>query len=260
LRGALFVTAVVLLTTREASAAPDETDEYAPWSTHGALTVPEGRLEIALFGNSRYGLTERLELALHPVVFFALPHVEAKLRLWQRSRWSAAVRSRLSYPTPFLELISKEGSGGLLPATTDVPQAVQLEADGIVSLGFYEQLASLAAGLAVAPGGSSDELPLLDFPFLYPRFAALYAWGVPRLDLNVEGRIVAGLHYDVGFRAYWLFLDDVEGEYAFEQVLSSEYRFGDRVALELGLRTAVARYPVGTRVHFLPYFDVKLGF
>jgi hypothetical protein len=224
------------------------------------LTVPEGRFEIALFGNSRYGVTERLELALHPVVFFALPHVEAKLRLWQRGAWSAAVRSRLSYPTSFLNLVSKEGAGGLLPATTDVPQAVQLEADGIASLAFYDQLASLAVGLAVAPRAPSDDLPLLDFPFLYPRFAPLYTWGVPRLDLNVEGRVVGGLHYDVGFRAYLLLLNEVEGEYAFEQALSSEYRFGERVAVELGVRTALARYPVGTRMHFLPFFDVTVGF
>ena len=260
MKAAVTAAACALFATRGASAAQPERSDFAPWSTHGALTVPEGRVELSLFGTSRYGLTDRLELGLNPVVFFVLPHVEGKLRLWQRGEWSAAVRSRLGYPTPFLELVSKEGSGGLLPATTDVPQAVQLEADGVVSFSFHEQLASFAAGLAVAPRGPSDDLPLLDFPFLYPRFAPLYSWGVPRFDLNVEGRIVGGLHYDADFRAYLLFLDDVEGEYAFEQALSSEYRFGHRVALELGLRTALARYPVGTRVHFLPYFDAKIGF
>jgi hypothetical protein len=260
-KAAVAVAAIVLSVIRTASAAPVEDDGFAPWSTHGAITVPRGRWELALFGNSRYGLTERFELALHPVVFFALPHVEAKLRFWQVGRWSAAVRSRLSYPTPFLNLVSKEGSGGLLPATTDVPQALELEADGLVSFRFHErQLVSFAAGLAVAPRSSSDDFPLLDFPFLYPRFAPLYSWGVPRFDLNVEGQIVGGLHYAADFRAYLLFLDDVEGEFALEQALASEYRFGARVALELGMRASLARYPVGTRLHFLPYFDVKIGF
>jgi hypothetical protein len=255
------VALLLALATRAANAAPADDYGLAPWSTHGAVTVPEGRWELALTGNSRYGLSERLELALQPLVFFVLPQVEAKLRLGQAGRFSAAVRGRVSYPTPFLNLVSKEGSGGLLPATTDVPQAIELEADGIVSLSFHErQLASFAAGLAVAPRGASDDLPLLDFPFLYPRFAPLYTWGVPRFDLVFEGQIVGGLYYAADFRAYLLFLEDVEGEYALEQALSSEYRFGSRVAVELGLRTSLARYPVGTRAHFLPYFDVKIGF
>jgi hypothetical protein len=260
-KGALAVAALTLIATRPASAAPLDDYGFAPWSTHGAVTLPEGRWELALTGNSRYGVTDRLELALHPIVFFALPHLEAKLRLAQAGRFSAAVRSRASYPTVFLNLVSKEGSGGLLPATTDVPPAVELEADGIVSLSFYErQLVSFAAGLAVAPRGASDDLPLLDFPFLYPRFAPLYTWGVPRFDLVVEGRIAGGLYYAADFRAYLLFLEDVEGEYALEQALSSEYRIGASVAVELGLRSSLARYPVGTRLHFQPYFDVKLGF
>ncbi len=83
---------------------------------------------------------------------------------------------------------------------------------------------------------------------------------MPRFDLALEGQIVGGLHYAADFRAYLLFLDDVDGEYALEQALSSEYRFGASVAVELGLRTSLARYPVGTRLHFLPYFDVKLSF
>ena len=45
--------------------------------------------------------------------------------------------------------------------------------------------------------------------------------------MNVEGRIVGGLHYDADFRAYLLFLDDVEGEYAFEQALSTMREMND---------------------------------
>jgi hypothetical protein len=160
-----------------------------------------------------------------------------------------------------LNLISKEGAGGLLPATTDVPQALELEADGVVSFRFHErQLASLTAGVAVAPRGESSDFPLLDFPLLYPRFAPLYSWGVPRFELYVEGHVIEGLYYGAGIRTYLLFLDEVEGEYAFEQVLAPEYRFGERFAVELGVRTSLARYPVGTRLHWLPYFDLVLGF
>ena len=47
---------------------------------------------------------------------------------------------------------------------------------------------------------------------------------------------------------------------ALEPSAELEYRFGERVALDAGLRTSIARYPVGTRFHYLPYLDVKIGF
>jgi hypothetical protein len=236
---------------------------HAPpsWSTNSAWTLPRGRWELGLFGASRVGVTDRVELAVHPLLFFALPHAEAKLRLFEHGDLTFASRHRLSYPTWFLKLVSKEGSGGLLPATTDVPQALQLESDAIGSWRWApDQLATLGWGLAVAPSESTRDLPLLDFPFLYPRFAALHAWGVPRMWLSFDGRVLGPVYHALDARWYVLPLADVEGAYAFESGVAIEYRFGSSVALRLGTRTSIARYPIGTRFHYLPYVDVRVGF
>jgi hypothetical protein len=231
------------------------------WSSRSALTLPAGRWEIALLGQTRYGLAEGVELSLQPFLFFVLPHAELKARLLERGAFSLALRPRVSYPSPFLSLVAREGAGGLLPSTTDVPFAVQLEADVIASFRVTPaHVASANLGLAVAPHASSGELPLLDFPFLYPRFAALYTGAVPRLALGVEGHVFAGCFYSVDMTAYLLLLDGVDGAYAIEPSGELEYRFGARVALDLGLRASIARYPVGERIHYLPYADVKVGF
>lgn len=230
------------------------------WSTHGAPTLPRGRWELALFATSRYGLADGVELAVQPLVFFALPHAGLKLRLLEHGPLTLSLAPRISYPSPFLSLVSREGAGGLLPDTTDVPFAIQLELDTIASYRFAaEHLASARLGLAVAPHAHSDDLPLLDFPFLYPRFAALYTTVVPRLELGVEGPIAARLHYAANVTAYLLPLDAVDG-YAIEPAAELTYRFGAHVALAAGVRTSVARYPVGTRFHYLPYADVTFGF
>lgn len=263
LAGAALASAVATSAQAE-EAEPSSFAELRRWSGPSALTLPRGRVELGLVGSSRYGLSDRLELGVHPLWFFVLPHAEAKFRFFELPRLALATRGRVSYPTFFLGLVSREGSGGLLPKTSEPPVALLFEADAIVTGELAPgALASLALGLAVAPHTSftEAELPLLDFPFLYPRFAALYSPIVPRAQLNLESRLFLGFHLDVEFRAYVMpSLPYVGTALATEQALSLEYRFGERAAVSLGGRIGEAEYPVGQRVHVLPYADVRVGF
>jgi hypothetical protein len=241
------------------------------WSGDHALTLPPRRVELALFGSSRYGLSG-LELSLHPITFFALPQLELKGSpfAWQPSHVSA-LRVRVSYPTLFLGLVSREGAGGLLPKTSAPPQAVQVEGDFLVTalLGDvlrhgYRHLATATLGLAIAPRASyaPSALPLLDFPFLYQRFAALYTWGVPRFSLGVTGPLWQDrLFYEAKARYYLMpDLPDVGTAFALEPSLALEYRFNRSIAASLELKGSLARYAYGTRLHVLPFADLRVGF
>ncbi len=258
-----FVLLATLSAGRTAQAAPSRSS-VALWSGNHALTLPRGRWEVGLLSSSHYGLTDRIQLSLHPLVFLAMPHVEAKVRAWGGTGQALAVRARLAYPTWLLGLISREGSGGLLPSTSEPPQALQVEGDVLGTLGWRPgQLASATLGLAVAPHAAFTpaELPLLDFPFLYPRFAALYTVFVPRAGLGFEGALLPRLFSDVQLVAYLLpSLPDVGTAYALEQSASLEYRFSDHVAASLGLRVSEAAYAYGDRTHYLPFADFRCGF
>jgi hypothetical protein len=267
---ALGAGAVLLVCSVAAAGKGDEAAESGSvgllrrWSGPSAFTVPKGRFETGLFSTSRYGVSDRLELGVHPVLFFALPHVEAKWRYADLPPFALAARGRMSYPATFLALVSREGSGGLLPETSEPPFALMLEADAVVT-GVLQSgsLASLSLGFAVAPHTSvtRQELPLLDFPFLYPRFAALYSPIVPRAQLNVESVLFLGFYLELELRGYLLpSLPYVGTALAFEQALALEYRFGDSVAVSLGTRLAEAEYPVGQRWHVLPHANVRVGF
>lgn len=239
------------------------------WSGKHALVIPERRLELGLFGSSHYGW-RGLEFSLHPIWFFALPHVEMKVQTGAVGVQSlSAMQLRLSYPTAFLKLIAREGAGGLLPNTSSPPQTVQLEFDYLLTAfsgplsGGYRHMATVSVGAAVAVSGSFTprELPLLDFPFAYPRLAAVYAGGVPRFALHFEGPLLHKLHYELSATYYALpDLPDVSAPFALEPAGQFEYRFNDQVAVSLGIRTSVAKYPYGTRFHALPYADVRVGF
>jgi hypothetical protein len=180
------------------------------------------------------------------------------------ARHVLGLRARASYPTTFLDVIAKEGQFGLLPATSKPPFAVQFEADALASSEWFEEeLVSVWIGAAVAvhEAFSPMELPLLDFPFLYQRFAPLYAPLVPRLGFSFEGVVVGPLHYSTELVAYVMpGLPDVDNASAVEHALTLEIRFGERVALSGSLRTSYAKYPYGRRVHFLPYLDLRTGF
>jgi hypothetical protein len=252
--------------TSVSRADPDDTlpRTLRLWSGSNALTVPNGRWEFGLFGASRYGLTDSLELSLHPLLVVVLPHLEAKLMAARDARHVLGLRVRASYPTTFLDAVAKEGQFGLLPATSKPPFAVELAADALASSAWFdEQLVSVWVGAAVAVHEpfSPMDLPLLDFPFLYQRFASLYAPVVPRTGFSFEGRVATGIHYSTELVAYLMpGLPDVDGASALEHGVTLEARFSEHVALSGALRTSYAKYPYGRRVHFLPYLDVRTGF
>jgi hypothetical protein len=189
-----------------------------------------------------------------------LPHAEIKLRWLDAGAWQLASTHRLAYPTPFLALVSREGSGGLLPATTDVPLALISDNDLVGSVEWTEkQWASARLGLSVAVQGGGEEL-LLDFPFLYQRFAALSAPAVPKLALIANGALLPALSYVIEFRHYWLPLNDFPLAHANEYAVQLQLELGGHQRLGLGGRLATARLPIGWRSHFLPLVDYQVRF
>jgi hypothetical protein len=257
LAGAPFPGASV--TRAEAAPAP-EAERFAAWPTANALTLPQGRVSLGLFSQSSWAVTSDLELRLHPALLWILPHAEAKLRWMGGGRWQLSSSHRLTYPTIFLSLVSREGSGGLLPATTDVPHSLMFDNDVLGSVEWRNaQWLTLRLGASVAPRGEGDDT-LLDFPFLYQRFAALNAPLVPRVALGLNGDLPRGLGYAVEFRHYWLPLTDFSLFHATEYAASLYLELGSSHRISVAGRLSSARLPVGWRSHFLPHLDYEFRF
>lgn len=255
--------AALVASTRPTLARAAETSEsgrFAGWPTESALTLPPGRLSLGLFSQSSWGVTPRLELRLHPALFWILPHAEAKRRWLDQGRWQLSSSHRLAYPTMFLSLVSREGSGGLLPATTDVPYSLMIDNDILGSIEWRDaQWATLRLGASGAIQGNGDDT-LLDFPFLYQRFAALNAPLVPRVAVGLNGDLPRGLGYAVEFRHYWLALADFPLLHANEYAARAYLQLGSSHRVSVAGRLSSARLPVGWRSHFLPHLDYELRF
>jgi hypothetical protein len=179
---------------------------------------------------------------------------------WRRgSSYHVSGRLGIAYPWPTLSLLTGTGAGALLPADTTPSQALLFDPGVRGSLVLPRaQVLTLEAALSVAAKFTHTSSPLLDFPFLYPRFAALHTPATVRLSATAEGVVAEPFRW-VGALDTWI-LPVVKRGFALELRAGLAWVAARRVTLELGYRGSYARYPVGLRFHNTPYFDVRVRF
>lgn len=222
---------------------------------HSALTAAPGMLEFGLFSYGRYTLNDHVEVALHPIAFFLWPEVEAKVRWLDVGPFTFATAHSLSYPTWFMDLSAREGTGGLLDPNSDLPPAFQVDL-GILATWRLgpSSWATLHPRAQVRAG---KELPVLEFPFLYQRLTAANAGWLVALDANLEGLLGESIGYEFGATYSHLPLASVEGAFAVEAVVEARLLLSQKSTLPIGLRFAHAKFPYGRQSHWLPYLDYR---
>ena len=155
-------------------------------------------------------------------------------------------------------MLAKEGALGLLPPPREVPQGIIIDTDVLLTYTLTQgHWATLELGVQCAPRGEGD-MPVFDFPFLYPYFGVLSADAVLHGALGFEGRLWQQFGYRAEGDVWWI--PATEGGYAFEHTLALTWYFNAHVALTAGYRMSLARYPAGEQFHVLPYGDVLFAF
>ncbi len=222
---------------------------------HSALTAAPGTVELGVLSYGKYAVNEHLELALHPVGFFLWPQLDAKVRWFDAGGFTFSSFHSLSYPTWFLSVVAREGTGGLIDPTQPIPHAIQTDAGllltwrlGPSSWATVQPLAQVRLGRA---------LPLLEFPFLYQRLAAANAAWVLGVNASLEGVIEQTVGYEFSATYTHLPLASVDGAFAVEALAEARWLLSESSTIPLGIRFAHARFPYGRRSHWLPYIDYR---
>lgn len=230
------------------------------WSSDTALTIAKNRVEFGLFQAVHWGVTDELELAAHPLLEVVLPHVEGKIRWLRRGRVTISTWHRLSYPTLLFQTVSREGTLGLLPANSDVPVAIALDTAFLVTISSPADSThlTLELGLSVAPRLSGGDEVVLDFPFLYSRFAAVSTNGSTYAGLAMTTLLHRNFSLSADVRLTTVSV--VPHGFVVEEGASLTWNPTTHFGLSVGCRVAHGRYPVGARSHVLPTIDVEFGF
>lgn len=251
-----FMTLAVACSAAVPSARAAET---RPFSQGTAYTLPEGRMEVGIFGPLRYGLRDDMEISVHPLAMFAWPAAAIKKQWYARDGWVFSTTHTLEVPTPFLRLIQMKGTGGIIPTDNVIPWFVMSEHRALVTtrVAPAHELTAFA-GFTGAVHFGSMRMDTIDYPLVFHRLAPLCRDAAMRFGVDLDGRLGGDWFY--GLDADLFILDDAKSRFSLEHGFGLIYRMGKRRQIFFGYKFAWAQLPFGTQSILLPLVDFVWGF
>jgi hypothetical protein len=230
------------------------------WTGGTALTLPDKRLELRLFGLSSYGLTDRIEISAHPVMFWLMPQVKVKYRLSEKGVFTITSEHQLNYPTILLNILSRKGIGGMISPEFDFPQMISFY-NGIIitrKIAANSSFTGKAGILFALRSGAIDKRSTIDLPVIYPRLATYYHSPVLNPGIDFRGNIFSSIGGQLSVECFVIpggtenfFL---ENKGLLTWTLKTKWQF------QAGYRLCYGTYPYGTQWHLLPAFEIMTGF
>jgi hypothetical protein len=230
------------------------------WTEGTAYTIPKKRWELGLFTVSRYGITDKLELSAHPLMFFLMPQVKLKAGWGEYSGFRLATEHGILYPTVFMRLVSTKGTGGLISPEFTIPQMFAIYNRFLVSYGpFRNAIITGHAGIAFSVKfGSLDPASTIDLPVIYPRLAVFY--NQPEFDAGIDfrGKFVPRLGWLFNVENF-IVCGTPENYFMENKGVLSYTSVKESLRIEAGYKLCFGRYPAGPQWHLLPVIDLVFG-
>jgi hypothetical protein len=231
-----------------------------PFPDDTARALPAGRLETGVFSPLRYGLTDQLELSGHPVLFLVAPNAELKVAWGEPGGVALATVHGLLYPTPMMRLLSREGTGGIVPADVRYPHILATSQHLLTSVGLGRHLVTGRAGGRLATNLTSFDGPRfwsqVEWHFVWPRMAAWFTGWSLDAGLAADGPIGGPFRYRLAVDAFAM--PGLRGGHqAWEGTALAEWRPSSRFRLRAGAWFSWAEFPYGSRFLWppFPYLD-----
>ncbi|MBS1271642.1 MAG: hypothetical protein MAGBODY4_00774 [Candidatus Marinimicrobia bacterium] len=221
--------------------------------------VRKGDFHVGLFGPLRYGLANNMELQTHPIFDFVIPN--AKLIWTHKTAGNQSIQTRhsLVYPTPLLRLISRKGTGGILPddpTIVEIPSMISLYNEiryyriPFPSLEYY-----FSGGIGFAGVfGDLDERTTIDLPVVFPRLGVFYNGYSLRVGSGMDWKLSPqwGMKSD----AELIWLPGYSEAFFWEHSGQVRWQFSESWNLMAGYLLTFGTYPFGKQYHLLPLFDL----
>ena len=238
-----------------------KTEDNTPmlWSNNTAKTLKRGRKEVGLFGPLKFGLKDSMELSVHPIFFFIIPNIELKKYWTSFGIFDLASKHKIVYPTLLYKVLSKEGIGGLLPATSTIPQMFKFNNSIIIGTTINEYItATVNAGVDLTISIGESNFPEIEYHLIYPRTYSFNNLFTPYFGVNLTGKLFKNVSYEYNFTAFIL-TNEYKGS-ILENKLKFQWNVSDKFAVKAGALLTYGEYPYGQDGGLFPVFDLMYGF
>lgn len=227
------------------------------WSDASTQTLKKGRLEWPLLGKKRLGIGKNMELSAQPVFFFMAPHIGLKKEWKNKTTFNLATVHKLGYPTILLKMLSREGTGGVLPETSIIPQLLTFKNEVIISKNIGDQyFIATRLGLELAFIFTNGDFPQIDLPFIYNRTAVYNNKFMPYLGVNFGGELLPKLDFEIAATVF----ANGTGGFVSEEKIILFWKKSDRFGVKAGVASAYGQYAYGYDFKLIPVIDLIFGF
>lgn len=230
---------------------------FSYWTSETAITLPKHRVELGIFDESRYGLSNSCEISSHLIKSLLMPNFKIKKFWGNYNGLFIATQHGLFYPSPFLRMVAMEGTGGLISPEFDIPDMISITNKIVVS---YKPLKNLM--LSIYTGfkfaivfGDLDARTTIDLPYFYPRLAVFYHQPEIDFGINARGKIISKIGWNFNIDNF-LFTNTSEN-YFMENNLGLTYISRKQTfRIEAGYKLCYGNYAFGSQWHLLPLLSV----
>jgi len=236
------------------------------WNSHSAHVLPVKRWEMGMFQPLRYGYSENMEYSTHPLWYFIMPNIAFKQAQGTFGNFAIARKLGLFYPTPILNMVAKEGVGGLIDPTITMPPMLGISATMLFTRLNSKKNMELTFNIGLDYGaslGEVDQRSNIDLPLIYHRLGIFYnTWGL-HTGMDIERYLTKKIHVLIDFDLRLLpgivdaqtdpDFDKLLGEYSLENKLLLIWNKSERFRILTGYKFVNGKYPYGTDMRILPY-------
>ncbi len=230
------------------------------WSYNTAYIMPAHKWESGIFQPFRYGINQKLEVNTNVLILPLIPTMGIKYALGSKIGFDISSEHSLSVPTPFLNIISRKGIGGMISPEFDFKFILSVYNGLIVSRPIASKmLASAKVGITFAIRGEKpDPQSTIDLPVFYSRMAHYYDGASIRLGGAIKGSFGEKWFYEEGAQAF--IITRSENNFFFENTGTIMWAVGKSLRIRGGYILAYGKYPYLTpKWQLWPTLDLVFG-
>ena len=228
------------------------------WSDGSADILEQGRKEIGIFAPLKLGLKNSAEISTNPVLFFVIPNVSYKKQWKNTEKYRFASKHTFTYPTLLYKMMSTSGAGGILPATSTIPQLFKLNNDALLTFDKFGQKITVSAGIDICLSAGDADFSYIEWHIVYPRTYSLNNTFTPHAGVDITGDLYKNFVYEYKFNIFLLTQSDA-GTIT-ENQFKIAWRKSDKFAVKAGAIYSCGTFPFGKDGGFFPVLDLMFGF